>query len=349
VPPTPPVLEEVTPRAGRVALVPGDQGSFRCRARVPAARPGDRLAFEWMLDDRPMRREEQPAADATSDLVVPASDAGGHHLRLRVTEDGRSASIAEWAIAVVSAEAPAPRLVPAPGPRSLEGHVGEPLVFQTRVEPESTDIVYDWTLDGRSLQARTPGRLVYPPRSPGRYTIGVAVAAAGRTIGRDTWFVTVREPGVTWTLPPAREPARPVAAAVPPLAAAPPPVAAAAPPPEPPTTAALAEAEVRAWLDEYARAWSRKDLSALRRMGQVRSAAEEQQLERYFRSVDDLHVAVRVLALRLDGARASVELERTDTVTDPSGRRQELRLPPIRKQIERTPDGLRFTGDGGPG
>jgi len=56
-----------------------------------------------------------------------------------------------------------------------------------------------------------------------------------------------------------------------------------------------------------------------------------------------------VLALRLDGARASVELERTDTVTDPSGRRQELRLPPIRRQIERTPDGLRFTGDGGPG
>ena len=111
----------------------------------------------------------------------------------------------------------------------------------------------------------------------------------------------------------------------------------------------LAEAEVRAWLDEYARAWSRKDLSALRRMGQVRTAAEAERLERYFRSVDDLHVAVRVLALRLDGARALVELERTDTVTDPSGRRQELRLPPIRKQIERTPEGLRFTGDGAPG
>jgi len=36
-------------------------------------------------------------------------------------------------------------------------------------------------------------------------------------------------------------------------------------------------------------------------------------------------------------------------VIDPSGRRRELRLPPIRKQIERTPEGLRFTGDGGPG
>jgi len=45
----------------------------------------------------------------------------------------------------------------------------------------------------------------------------------------------------------------------------------------------------------------------------------------------------------IDGERASVEFERTDTVTDPSGRRQELRLPAIRKEIERTPDGLRFT------
>jgi len=79
------------------------------------------------------------------------------------------------------------------------------------------------------------------------------------------------------------------------------------------------------------------------------SGLRVKRLERYFRSVDDLHVAVRVLALRLDGARALVELERTDTVTDPSGRRQELRLPPIRKQIERTPEGLRFTGDGAPG
>src|SRR5439155_890044 len=94
VPPTPPVLEEVTPPAGPVALAQGVQGSFRCRARVPAARPGDRLAFEWMLDDRPVRREEQPAADAISDLALPPSEAGSHHLRVRVTEDEQSASIA---------------------------------------------------------------------------------------------------------------------------------------------------------------------------------------------------------------------------------------------------------------
>jgi len=350
VPPTPPVLEEVTPPAGSVALAQGEQGSFRCRARVPAARPGDRLAFEWMLDDQPVRREEQPAADAISDLALPPSETGSHHLRVRVTEDGQSASIAEWTITVAAPEeappavaaaeqteppalVPPPRLVRAPGPRYLEGRVGEPLVFQTRVEPQSTKVVYRWTVDRRWARARAPGRLEYEPTIPGRHAVRVTVAVADQTIGRDTWVVTVLEPEVAQAAPPPlREPA--------------PPATETAPPSVP---SELAEAEVRAWLDEYARAWSRKDLSALRRMGQVRSAAEEERLERYFRSVDDLHVAVRVLALRLDGARASVELERTDTVTDPSGRRQELRLPPIRRQIERTPDGLRFTGDGGPG
>src|SRR5205823_4412003 len=179
VPPTPPVLEEVTPPAGSVALARGEQGSFRCRARVPAARPGDRLAFEWMLDDRPVRREEQPAADAISDLALPPSETGSHHLRVRVTEDGQSASIAEWTVAV-----------------------------------------------------------------------------ADQTIGRDTWVVTVLEPEVAQAAPPPlREPA--------------PPATETAPPSVP---SELAEAEVRAWLDEYARVWSRKDLSALRRMGQVRSA-----------------------------------------------------------------------------
>jgi hypothetical protein len=38
-----------------------------------------------------------------------------------------------------------------------------------------------------------------------------------------------------------------------------------------------------------------------------------------------------------------------DTVTDPSGRQQQLRLPAMRKEIERTPEGLRFTSGQGRG
>jgi hypothetical protein len=106
---------------------------------------------------------------------------------------------------------------------------------------------------------------------------------------------------------------------------------------------------VRRWLQEYAQAWSRKDIGALRRMGQVHSSAEAEQLERYFKSVDELRVDVRVLALEVHGESAAVEFERTDTVTDPGGQRHEMRHPPLRKQIERTPSGLRFTGSDGRG
>src|SRR5206468_373472 len=228
-------------------------------------------------------------ADAISDLALPPSETGSHHLRVRVTEDGQSASIAEWTITVAAPEeappavaapeqappaatpkaaprpeaprvaavpppeppalVPPPRLVRAPGPRYLEGRVGEPLVFQTHVEPQSTTVVYRWTVDRRWARARAPGRLEYEPTVPGRHTVRVTVTVADQTIGRDTWVVTVPEPEVAEVTPPR--------------------VGEAAPP-------------------------------------------------------------------------------STDTVTDPSGRSHELRLPPVRKQIERTPEGLRFIG-GGPG
>jgi hypothetical protein len=113
-----------------------------------------------------------------------------------------------------------------------------------------------------------------------------------------------------------------------------------------PATGTLAEADIRRWLDEYARAWSRKDVDTLRGMGQVRNEEQAERLVRYFATVDSLEVAVHVRAVRIDGDRAQVEFERTDTLTDPSGKRRELRLPPLRKEIERGPAGLRFTGPG---
>jgi hypothetical protein len=367
--PTPPVLEEVTPPPGALTLGVGERGAFRCRARVPAALAADRLAFEWALDDRQVLREEHPASGALSALVLPPPESGDHHLRLRVTEDGQSASIAEWTIAVAAPEpappepaaesppvtappppeAPTPRLMRAPGPRRLEGHVGERLVFETRVEPNSTKAAYQWTLDRRPRRTRIPNRLDYEPTTPGRHTIEVAVSIDDRPIGGDAWVVTVPAPEVALTeTPPASEPSDEAALDAPPAAAPAPPSESAAPATTAPAPE-LAESEVRAWLEEYASAWSRKDVGALRRMGQVRSAAQAAQLERYFDSVENLRVDVHVLGLRVDGKHASVEFERIDTVTDPSGRSQELRLPPIWKEIERTPTGLRFTDRGGPG
>jgi hypothetical protein len=219
--------------------------------------------------------------------------------------------------------------------RELAASVGEPVVLEARVEPEAAGVAYRWSVDGRRVSGRNEGRLEYASAVPGRHNVTLVVDADRRAIGRASWVVAVRAPEHVGAPAPAAVAPERVAVAPAPAPVAPPPAA-------PPAAPTLVEADVRRWLDDYARAWSRKDVDALRRMGQVRTAEEAAQLARYFRSVDDLAVAVRVIALSVAGDRASVEFERTDTVTDPSGRRQQLKMPPIRKEIERTPDGLRF-------
>ena len=176
---------------------------------------------------------------------------------------------------------------------------------------------------------------------PGEHRVAVTAWVDGQKLGTDSWVVMVRTPEEV--VPPAPPPA-----ARAPLPEAPQTVRSDASPP-PPAVRVLEEAEILSWLQDYARAWSRKDVESLRRMGQVRSSKEAEQLESYFRTIDDLHVDVRVLGLRIDGDHASVEFERTDTVTDPAGQRRALRLPPFRKRIERTPQGLRFAGKDGQG
>jgi hypothetical protein len=335
VPAVPPELSEIVPPPGTVRLAVGGEARFRLEARVPAARTSDRLQFEWMVDDRPVLRVERPAAGGSSELVLPLSKPHTHRIVVRVTEDGRVAARAEWTLEVVppgpaaetgAAGTPRPRLVRAPGPRELTGEAGERVALSVRVEPEGAPVTYRWMLDGQSVDRGRTGRYDFRPWTPGKRRVSVSVTANGQEIGTDSWVVSVRE-----RAPPAPAPDDAVEVE-------------AAPEPRP---SGLSEAEVRGWLEEYARAWSRKDMVALRRMGQVRSAGEAEKLERYFGSVTELAVAVNVIELRIDGERATVEFERTDIVTDPAGRRQEMRIRPIRKQIERAPGGLRFSETGG--
>lgn len=341
-----PELTEMVPRPGNVMLAAGSAATFRCRARVAAARASDRLRVEWMVDGRSVLREERPAAAASTEMVLPASAAGRHAVRLRVTEDERTAALAEWTVEVTVpaprppptvAAAPRLRLVRSPGRRRVKAVPGEVVALRVSVEPGQARASFTWWVDGRLVRDAAVPSFDYVAAVPGRHRIAVRATVDGHKIGGE-WLVAVSAPDAAVQVPAAS-------------------VSAAAPPAGPPTTtvgsaapsAALAEDEVRRWLDDYARAWSRKDVEALQRMGQVRSAAEVERLERYFHSIDDLHVDVRVLALRVDGRRASVDFERTDTVTDPGGQRRQLRLPPFHKEIERTPKGLRFAGGGDEG
>jgi len=457
VPPVPPALE-VTPPPGRVAVPAGGRATFHCGARVPAARPSDRVWFEWTVDGRTMSRQEQSAAEAVSEFFLPALPAGSHRVVVRVNENERSSSLAEWVLessgplepraspapivearrspppeppaqvveaqpepraeppaqvveakpapppeppAQVVARAAPPAVVPpspparipesrpaapsegpavaappggvrSPVPSRVTGAVGERMRFATGMASSTSDASYDWSVDGRRVQQGPSPSLEYVPETPGTHRVAVALRARGATVRGDSWQVTARgsrparaeasatarkepaplpEPARVASLPTTSLPARVVPLPATTLPRVPPATAPrteerATPPVEVARAtrpgAALSEDEVHHWLDEYAHAWSKHDVRTLQRMGQVRSQADAERLLRYFGTVEDLRVDVHVRAVRVDGERAAVEFDRVDTMTDPSGRRQELRLPPQHKEIERTPEGLRF-------
>ncbi len=330
-----PEVVDVSPPPGPVAVGADGTVTLRCAARVPAARAHDRVRFRWELDDHVVRRDVRGEASGSSEVTLSALPPGTYRVVARVTEDGRASSLVEWSL-TVAARTPAPvpppresplhRLVARPAPGQVERREGEPITVVVNAEPGATGVVYEWLVDGRRVPGGSTGRFEHRTLRRGRHRLDVRAAIDGARIGDLGWTVVIRPPEI----------------ATPP---APPEIRVEAPPAPP----ALAEQEVRAWVEEYARAWSRKDVGALRRMGQVRTAADADRLERYFGTIEALHVEVRVLALRVEGERAAVELERIDTVTDPTGHRQELRLPPLRKQIERTPEGLQFAEDDGRG
>jgi hypothetical protein len=240
-------------------------------------------------------------------------------------------------------------------------------------------VTFAWTIDGQPVkQDDQPGaagasELVVPGARPGMYRVVARVSEVDEAASLAEWtlVVTPATPLLVAAAEPAA-PARPASAghavdterrpaAIAELPTAPEPVdlgrernplavaddvvpAEVARTPAPPEhVGGVNEGEVRRWLDEYAQAWSRKDSDALRRMGHVQTASQTERLRRYFQSVNDIRVDVRVVALHVEGDRASVDLERTETVTDPSGDRQTLRSPPVHREIERGPEGLRFT------
>jgi hypothetical protein len=116
--------------------------------------------------------------------------------------------------------------------------------------------------------------------------------------------------------------------------------------PPPPARAAPAsgvtDAEVRALLDRYERAWRTGNTAELRRIGQIADDRQARALAKYLETVRDLDVEVRVLELGASGERRTVRFIRRDRFRDPLGREVTKESPPIEKTIERTPAGLRF-------
>jgi general secretion pathway protein A len=117
-----------------------------------------------------------------------------------------------------------------------------------------------------------------------------------------------------------------------------------APPPAAPVAApaGVSDAEIRALLERYARAWHAQDVTELRRIGQIADDRQAEALARYFQDVRDLEVEVHVLEMGAGGDRRTVRFTRRDRFRDPRGHQVSQESPPIEKTIMRTPDGLKF-------
>src|SRR5262249_4560338 len=109
-----------------------------------------------------------------------------------------------------------------------------------------------------------------------------------------------------------------------------------------PAGAAGADDEIRRLLDRYAAAWRNHDVGELRRIGQVTSDSQAADLERYFAKVEDLDVAVHVIAIQNEGDRSTVRFPRRALYRDPTAGMGTQEAPPIEKRIVRSSDGLRF-------
>jgi hypothetical protein len=229
-----------------------------------------------------------------------------------------------------------------------------------------------WTVNGKA--AGEGEQFILSPASPGKVTVrGTGTDDAGRAVER-VWEVDVRgNAGKTTAVTPVPTPRAAVAppppapaprparvsrpasrgartspdippsrtdgdtAAVPP-AAVEPPVAPSAPPP----VAASGPDDVRGLLARYADAYRQRDVEALRRIGQVTSDSQAQQMRDYFDKTPQLDVEVKILDVSKRGDKTTVRFTRRDRFKDPSGQDVSQETPPIEKEVVDTPEGLRL-------
>lgn len=224
---------------------------------------------------------------------------------------------------------------------------------------------WKWTVNGKP--SGDGDEFVLKPDATGKMIVrGTGVDPQGRTVDR-AWEIDVRGGAPTpATVSPPAAPRRPkptrTVRTPPPAAAAPSETARPAtelpldldalapkPPPAPaPSHAAdtSGAADVRGLLDRYATAYRERDVDALRRLGQVTSDGQAEQMRDYFDKTPELDVEVKILDVSRDGGKTKVRFTRRDRFKDPTGNEVSKETPPIEKEVVETPDGLKLQAPG---
>ncbi len=323
---------------------------------------GDGASYLWTMDGR------RVDGARTWQYVPTPSDIGEHRVALTVADAG--AAVRQWWTVRVGPPRP-PRLVrdlPATATVTVpfDGTAELGVVARAAVPGEPLHVV--WTIDGEPA-GEGPTLRLRGTRAGTLRARALVTGGFGAAVARE-WQVEVAAAPPPTTLPPlaavSPQTTLPRAApatttlprtAAPPSTTLPPAVVAARepeppaprpapvappstlPPPEPSPTSAD---EVQQLLDRYAAAWRRRDVDELRRIGQIRTDAQAEGLRRYFATVEDFDVEVRVLGVTRKGDRTSVRFVRRDRFRDATGEVVSKESPAIEKDVVSTADGLRF-------
>lgn len=355
---TPPRLPRVAAASPATDTVTTDvDRDVVLRFDVRPGTPGETVRVTWSVDGAPAGegdtlhwRATEPANVRARALAVGSLGAAvGREWRILVRLPTTTTTTTTTTLPMRAKAEGVEPMGPLPPSRPAEtaraGEAEEPAAEPEAEEPASEP----------EAQEEARAREDEPPAAPPTTIPPTTVLPT--TLAPTTTTSTTAPPVVTTsTVPPPIEPA--VESAPPPreLARAEPAPEAPPPPPPPPPPPALASRgtdvpsggaagdEVRRLLDRYAAAWRNHDVAELRRIGQVTSEKQAEDMTRYFAKVEDLDVEVTVLDIRTEGDRATVRFTRRDRFRDPSGRMVTQESPPIEKRVVRSADGMRFEG-----
>ena len=309
-----------TPPAATPSMAPREPAPSAPEAEQPAAAPA-RVPAPAVLAAAPTRTAD-PVARAAPPPAPPVRVLPAATIPTPLPERGpKTPGEADSAPAAPSVAAAVPVAAATPPPRPVP-----------RVEPAPPPPVQI------ARSARLPVAAVpsAPPAPPPALVVPVAPAPAERSVEAPPAVTPRPAPEAASEPPPPVQLARaPLPPPLEPPSASPPPASAAPMP-------GVSDADVRALLDRYVRAWDARDVTELRRIGQIADDEQARAFVRYFDGVRDLAVKVQVLEMSGSGDRRTVRFTRRDRFRDPAGHEVSKESPPIEKTIVRTPEGLKF-------
>lgn len=200
IPPTPSplALSQTEPLTEAVKVTAGESVSFT--AQASGSEP---LRYEWILEGKPVSQERQW-------LYRPTPEEAGTEARtVRVVVSDQHGQQVEktWQVTVAAATPinQPPRIViatPATNVVELGNGINQTFSLDVR-DPENGQLVYEWTVDGKTVSAQPTFTLKAPEE--GKHRVRVSVRDSGGLSATQEWQVAVAAaaPAVAQPVPPA--------------------------------------------------------------------------------------------------------------------------------------------------